>query len=520
MDQSSLNYFQLWPWVGGTNTTLDPSTVPSNQLIQAYNLIFGVQGSRKKREGINFDWDDASNGSESIIAGLDFWFGSTTKTQRELVVTSGKKVYSYNGGTRSADLFAGSAWASSISTACITPFTNLAIISVDGSGNIMKKWDGTTFANLGGTPPVASITREHLGRLWCNDKTNCDRLHYSTTANAEEWNGAGDSGALDIGTGDGDPDGITGIFPTFEGVLFVAKRTKLYKVLGDTPESFQVVKVSDSLGCSSHNSIAAIDKSDVFWQSAKGIHSLSTTDTYGDFKDSYVSVDIQRTVNEEWSKSRFKHSSAGYLAHINSYAIAVTDETFSTGANNAIWLYNIPLKSWYVWPNLSCQALWVADDSDKRRFYLGTNTTRVAKTFTGTNYDVSTSGSNAAIVMRIKTGFITVDENPLTDKAFYQFKLIFKKIGTFQVTVSVKVDTQDTQALSYSGVGGDLVGSTFTMGQSLLGASGIVAPYSQLIDGIGRRVQITIEQSGTDQEIEIYGFALGFIQAGISQEVI
>src|SRR5690606_5211037 len=116
-------------------------------------------------------------------------------------------------------------------------------------GNKVRQWDGSgKIIDLAGSPPEASFLREYLGRVWCNDKNDKDRLHYSTPGNEEEWGGVGDSGAIDIGIGDGDPEGITNAF-VFKGVLFVAKRTKLYKILGDTPETFHVVLVSDGIGC-------------------------------------------------------------------------------------------------------------------------------------------------------------------------------------------------------------------------------------------------------------------------------
>jgi len=45
------------PWNGGVNTTLEESLISNNQLTQANNVELGVDGARKKREGINANFD-------------------------------------------------------------------------------------------------------------------------------------------------------------------------------------------------------------------------------------------------------------------------------------------------------------------------------------------------------------------------------------------------------------------------------------------------------------------------------
>lgn len=513
--------FQQFPWIGGVNTSLDESTIPVNQLTLAENCVFGTRGSRKKREGVDFDWDGETSGTDTIIGLHDFWFGATARSQRIVGVTDGKKVYSYDGGTRSADLFAGTAWGSNVSQSSFETLNNLCIFAVDGVGNVMKKWSGSgNIADLAGTPPLASICRQHLGRLWTNDKTNPDRLHYSTTANPEEWGGVGDSGAIDIGVGDGDPEGITAIFPAFKGDLFVAKRTKLYRISNYTPETFQITLVSSGIGCESHNSVATVDQDDIVFVSSRGIHSLSTTANYGDFQGAYLSTDIQLTFNEDFMRARLKNCKGAYLSEINSIAFAFTEEKYGIAANNSIWLYNLPLKAWYNWPDISCESLIVANDVDRKRFYIGSETTRVAKSFTGNKYDISETGTFTSIQFRVATGVLFLDDNPYTVKGFKRFVLYYKPVGTHTITVDVKVDSFSAQGFSYSGTSSNaLLGSTFILGTSVLGVTGVMSPYSQSIDGYGRGLKVTITQSGTNEEVEIQGFGVEYEGPSTQPEV-
>lgn len=582
----------MLPWQGGVNSTQDPAVIPQNQLTVASNLVFGVRGSRKKRDGINFNWDNVAAGSVSIIGQHDFWFGNNPKTQLRIGVGDNKATYSYNSsGVRSSAITdSGTAWGTAITLVSMETMNNLLLIAVDGANNVVKKWSGTgnlqdlgtnsftadgtngnpTLANvssflgavIGGNvsgtgiaantfissmtatsitltnnftgvtgaglsfkyvnpPPVASILREHIGRMWANDKTNSDRVHFTTTGNPDEWLGLGDSGAMDIGVGDGDPMGVTAIFPTFQGVLFIAKLTKLYRIDGDSPDNFRVTLVSDGIGCVSHNAIANEDQDDIFFVSQRGIHSINTTANYGDFENTFVSFDIQKTFLEKWTFSRLKYMWAAYLSNLNSIAFAVTDESYGTGSNNAVWLYNIPLKSWYVWPAISCASMITVLDADKRRLYFGGNNSRIAKSLVGTNYDTSSSNAHVAISMQIRTGITYPGNQPYYVNGYKKFALIYGPKGTHTITVNFTIDNYAPTSLSYSLQGSSaLLGSTFVLGSSVLGYTAVTAPYIQPVEGFGRGFQVEMLQSGIDEEAEIQGFAVEYEAGGPGQETV
>lgn len=520
--------FQQLPWVGGVNTSLDPAMIPQNQLVKADNLIFDTRGSRKVREGVSFNFDSNSNTTDSIIGLHDFFYTSgSQKKHRILAVSDGEAFHSYeeDGTTLTLTVDASTtAYTSDITKASFTTVNNLAIITVDGNNNIPRKWAGDTnnILDLGGTPPDASVVTQHLGRVWMNDKDNPEGLHYSETGDPEIWLGAGDSGRLDIGVGDGDPGGITAIFP-FKGQLFVAKKTKLYRVTGFTPETFQIDKISDGIGCVSHNSIAAVDQDELYFISERGIHALTASANFGDFSSTFVSSDIQKTFNEDFPKSRLDRSWGAYLSQINSIAFAVTDRSADSAAttNNAVWLYNIPLQSWYRWVGFSCEAMIVVNDAERNRFYFGSITERIGKSFNGTSNDVDTSGTKTAIDMTIKTGFIFPDEQSYTIKGFKKFALIYAPVASHSITASIKIDNYPAQNLTFDTTTGlDLLGTTLILGTSTLGTVVVVAPFTLSLDGYGRGFQLTLTQSGTDQTVELQGFAVEYEKASTQQEVV
>lgn len=381
-----------------------------------------------------------------------------------------------------------------------------------------------------GVAPQGSILREHLGRLWTNDKMNKDRLHYSGSFQHEQWLGFGDSAAIDIGVGDGDPEGITAIFPTFKGELFVAKRTKLYRISGYSPETFEVRLVSSGIGCVSHNSIVPVDQDDLFFTSEKGVHSISATASFGDFNSAFISAKIQDTFNTKFSKPKLKNCWGAYLPTINSVAFSFTDTNLSDrvnttlDSNNSVWLFNVITKAWYRWPDVSCQSLICATDGDAKRFYFGSQKNRVIKSFTGNNYDLDADGNHVAIKRKLVTGTIYVDSQFYTVKGFKRFILFYKPEGTHLINVTVRIDNflvDSSNQLEYSEEAlGTLLGVDFILGVSALGGDARLGTYTRPIDGYGRGVKITMEDEGISEQAEIQGFGIEFEPAGTSPELV
>jgi hypothetical protein len=581
----------LYPWQGGVVTSLDEGMLQPGQLTVGDNITFDYQSEKKRREGIDYDYDDGDPaGTHKVVGGVDYWVGtSDNKAQFLITVLSNGAVYRTANGVRTLITDGGRAWTGTLTEANLEVFNNRVIIAVSGVSNQMKYWDGNpanplrdlpgnllqtsvsrassgttrtlvmsapvtipdgdpiiieggpaayngTFVLLSGTgtttitytassmltegttadteltvgtfAPFALFCREHQGRLFCNDKTNLDRLHYSETEMHTVWNGIGDSGAIDIFPGDGDPSGLTGIAPTFKGDLFVGKRTKLYRLpAGYDMATVPVLKVSNGIGFISHQGIVAVEQDDVYYVSDKGLHSLVSTQNYGDFSSAYLSKDIQRTIIEDWTQARKRFIKATYLPAINSAAFAVSE---GGTYNDTLWLYNVELKYWYCWPGVEAECLISAQDTDKRRVYLGTRSGRLAQTFTGQSADIGQDGSTIAVRSRVTTGLIFPDGRPDTIKGFKRLGIVFRGKGSYSLTVKVKIDNFSEQAMNFSSSGqGALLGS-FMLGVDLLGSSSVLAPYSLPIDGYGRGIKITVEQTDLNAALAVQGLLVEY----------
>lgn len=511
--------FQLMPWLGGRQVTLDASIVPNNQLVAADNTLFSLDLARRKRGGFQYLDASAIGPSAVIKHGVDYWANvSSSKTQREVVVTDEPKIYSYtSGGTRTElTLKAGSAALVAGFSAVCTEVINEDLIFAFSNASTPKKWNnqtGTEYEDLGGTPPAFKFCRSHINRLFAAGvASNPDRLYYSSTDNHEQWGGTGSSGAIDIFPGDGDPEGITAIFPATKGALFVAKRNRLYRVntIGDDTE-WTVDEVSRGIGCVWHNAVCAVGQDDIIFVSDRGVHSLAATDKFGDFENAYLSKDIQRDFNG-WNKGRYKEMKLCYVPELNSVMLAVSPDGFA--ANNEIHLLNVEDKQWYRWPSIVCEALWVSKLSNRDVPMIGNTTGRISQLSTDTFND-----NGVAINFRVKTGTIYPDGNPLSVKGFKKVSLFYRPKGEYTLTANFKIDNYDAQPLSFDLSGDfDALGTEFTLGTSVLGLVQVVPAITQPVDGYGHGFSLELRQDGLDQEAEIYGFAVEYELAGDDQE--
>lgn len=373
--------------------------------------------------------------------------------------------------------------------------------------------------NIGVDAPLATFVREHAGALWCNDKTRLDRLHYSGE-DMFAWGGRdGLSGATDVGDGDGDPSGISGIAPSFKGTLFVGKRTKLYRieVPGGDFDLLTQTKVSNGIGFLSHQGVTAIDQDDILFVSDRGFHSMSATAAYGDFTSAFISRDIQRTFVEDFTPGRKKYIKAAYLPEINSALFAVSEDGSST--NNMIYLFNVQNKEWYRWPNVEAESLIPAHDADRQRVYLGTYRARLAKAQTSSNQDTWFDEATVFIGNRVATGLIFPDGRPDTLKQFKSVRLVFKAEGSYTITCRIKIDNFSEQALSFVSNEAALPLGTLVLGSDVLGGSYVTAPHSIPIDGMGRGIKLTFEQNDLNTALALQGFIIEYLGGGTQQEV-
>lgn len=368
--------------------------------------------------------------------------------------------------------------------------------------------------------PDASFGFLHLSRIWCNDKANRDYIHYCETFDETQWLGLGDSGAIPINPGDGDPEGILNAYE-YKGFIIIAKKDSRHRIIGDSPENFTRQTISNGMGNEGAFSIP-VDEIDVMFASKRGFHSQQVTDQYGDTSAAYISADIKPTFNT-FETSKLKLLQGTYIPELNSIAMAIAEQGDQTQSN--VWLYNIEAQvpgkqrpgAWYRWPNVSCTALSRRFINGKHKIIFGTSNGRVVQAQKENDFsDFGTTG----IPFKIKTGTIYPGGDPQTWKRFNRITMIYRPKGNFSFAVLAKIDNQQQQGFAFNEISGlDLLGETFVLGTSLLGSSNTLAPFTFTMDGFGRGVTLTISQPTADEQIEIWGFVIEWEPADLQQEV-
>lgn len=390
---------------------------------------------------------------------------------------------------------------------------NLYIMAFPVRGNKPVKFDAvndSVYKLLGGSPPDFSISSVFLGRLWTNDKDEPDRLHYSATGDVESWLGTSDSGALDIDPGDGDDAGITAIYP-YQNILYVAKGQKIYRIRGETPETFSIEPVTNGLGVESHKSVVSVDNRDVAFVSRRGFHSTQATDQYGDTETTYLSKKIQPTF-DGWSKPRLKYTQATYIPSLNSVVFAVS-EGGSTQDN--LWLYNVELAQWYRWPTVSAASIARRFVSNEYKLVVGTYDGRVFQAQNGLYEDFD----GDSIQYEINTGTIYPGNDAVSRKVFKSMSLLYRPKGRYRFAVRFTVDNHTTKFIIYEdATPGNALGTAFILGESALAVAGKLQPFTKALEGYGIGCDIKIVNDEAGDQVEVYGLVIEYETADFIQE--
>lgn len=528
--------FVMLPWLKGWDGDTDEAIMQflkkPDHCVTIEDIIFSLTGGKIKRDGFSYHDSAAITGTPTIIGGFDYWANVSSVKSQKIVVWDGQATskcwfQSAAGGSWTELANDGVATApTSAKRVCFEVFNEdlvMAVTDTNTAGRSPYKWDGQSgdneYIDLGGTPPPMKYVRTHQGRLWgAGDPEFPDRLYYSTPGNHEEWNGVGDSSYIDVYPGDGDSHGITAIFPSFRGTLFVAKMNKLYKITGNDPLTYKVEVVSEGLGCISHNSAVAVDLDDVYFASERGFHSLVLTDKFGDFEGSFLSSTIQ--LEYLLCDAIMKQYIQGiWIPSLNSVVWCISRNGTQM---DQFWLYDIRFKAWYRWQGANPCALFRVEDNttNTKRIYFGDNLGRLSKAQnTGIYHDYT----DTPISQELMTPFIFPGNDPSATVAFKKLGVWVRMPAGEELTAYVRLaGVTEPQELTFTSnsTGTAKLDIDFIMGVSVLGADTTLrmTPMTLPIDGVSTSAQITFVNDDADSYCEIYGWWIEWEPAGDSQE--
>lgn len=517
-----LNFFGKQGLAGGLNVSDNPILVAPQQMTQAKNVLIGATLARKKRGGLDryhlgsfigtasYPTVASMGGSNNAIRGLtQYWrYGSaTSESNDDLFLHQADKVWSIASRTSPAIDRTGALSLSTTGIPVYQVFEGILYFTNSETADGYNKWNGVASAPgdaEAATAPAdgaGKYIRAHQGRMWMGGNPGFPyRLYYSSALDAEDWTTNG--GSLDL-TYNGDPDGITAIFPPFQGRLYVATRRTIYEITGSTPTDFVIRPVTNGIGCVSHNSVAATPN-DIIFCSDRGVHSLKRLAVSDQSEVDFLSRDIQSLWTSLTNRSLLDRATARWEETTNSYVLTIASAGQQT--QDTTLVYNLEFGVWTTFNDIDGRSVARLLLSNQSYIGFGREDGEIVFINPSSQEEFNGDGINFSFT----SGKIYPDG--AIDRQYKFRDLTIFASATRQSTLSIQwtVDGIDGQISGSRAIqlanDTDLIGSTFVLGTSRLGF-GQFLPKTVTVDSVGYSFQLTISATG-ESDIEFYGYRL------------
>jgi hypothetical protein len=484
---------------GGLDVRQSPQQLASNpkfrnRLRAATHAEYRKTGGVSKRlDTATYNADVISSSSTAITGGVQFRHSNGTDVM--VVGTDDGKVIRVNSDGTQSDLATG---LTNDTRWYFDQFNDLLLIT--NRADAPRSWDLTTFQSLAGTPPsTGGPVIVHGNRALMLDATNPRRLSWSKLNDAENWTAANDAGSTVVTGPVGSP--LVSLL-RMTGEVLLGHRDYITRLQGTSPSTYAItnaVPAQVSTGVISPQGMV-FAANDAYWISQRGIHALRTTQNYGDLRESFASerIDPYFTPNTDYtvSLSQLEQAVCCYDSQNNRLFFGV--DTNNDGDNDTLFLRDLYTGAWAIWPNMACASLWTG--------YTGANGYEV---FMGgydgyirrLNVSAATNAINASIKYLTDLGAPHVQKSP-RHAYFY-----FGEEGNYSVSVTTSFDFGasggQTYALSLLG-DTDTLGSTFTLGTSVLGARSQLVKRLNL-SGLGEFLEYTVGNAQAGQPFTWFG---------------
>ena len=535
---------KLYPYDGSEDVTRNPILISPVDIIESDNIIYTTYSTKKKRPGLSYAFPNYETAARHVLAIIDYW---KIGTQR-VVFWDGQYIKAIDPLTGIVTNITGTAILPIDQTCTFLRFYGVLIIFFGGgqtppyywaqTGNIQILLDPVTYA--GYNPPFGQL---FLNRLAIPDSVYPGRILLSKTNDPTDFF-TGDATAVDCGISDGDPDGVTALFPEYLGSLYVAKRFTLYEVslkqfvTADTAGATTITnvfvpkRITDGIGCISHNGVIAAEN-DIYFPSDRGIHSLVSTRKFAQIETNFLTAKIQPSWTSNVNFNRSQYIQGVYDIANNSLLWVYPSATYSFPTE--VRGYSLIADKWFKWENYNQAAVaWYVQQNynyptDLRGYsltaqkwfkWVNYNQTAVAGYVEAQGRKVRTivgglDGSIGIIDTDVKTdygkkislfvqsGIIVPNGMPDDEFEFNYIAPIFvpQISGKFRVIMKIdgKVINELTFDMTDATIGANL-GLDFVTGQSYLGGLPTVKIDKKRCEGRGMMYQLFIEHIQEDDE--------------------
>jgi len=490
-------------------------------LLDAENVFFELDGGPHKIGGTS-KLNSSVIESGAVIRGLfDYWRqGTSASPAQRRVVFAGTKILADNADGTFAAIKTG---LESGKVPSFSVFNDDLIMATDSTTDVPQLYDGTTCADLGGTPPNFAFSCVHKNHVFAaGDASNPSRLYYSRTLNAEDWTHSS-AGHIDIDPDDGDR--ITGI-ASHKNSLWVFKgpyKGSIHRINGSAnsgSDAWTRVPFIHGLGAVNHNTIFRMRDDLGFMWSDGSVHSLAATAAYGDFNESSLLRPIHRYLREHLTHSALKFAWAETDVARSLVVFTVPVDT-STDCNNIIVLDYARQQVWLSqWPayNANCVARVIdASNANQPNLMIGGRDGYIRRT----NIAARTNDGSAI------TAKVTTPHNNLGSaivmKTLAGASVGIAPKGDFDITFGWTRDDNAQQTDTVDQGGGDVLGvasaNQFTLNSSALGGAQFVDRFLPMESGGEfRSIAFQLLNAGNNEDMEVHSISIAVEVGAQSQE--
>jgi hypothetical protein len=512
---------------GGLNITDNPLIVPPQQMVDAKNIAVTQSLSRKKRPGqvayhLGSFEGTASYPDSNPIRGIIQYhrFASANgDTLEDIVLHQGAKIWSINDRLSEAIQRQGSFTPNSTAIPSYQVFEGILYFTSSDPTDGYKKWNGLAVpaGNVQtATPPadgVGTLLGTWLGRMvMAGNRDFPYRVYLSGPYEPEEWTTPGGATSFDL-TYDGEPGGVTAIFPEKDGSLFIATSRSIYQLTASDPNdvaTFNLRRVTRGVGCVGQGSVVATPN-DILFMSQRGLHSIRKIIVSDQSEVTFLSRDVQRVFTELLNPLLLEQASARWDEKDNLYIVTVASAGQLT--NDIILCYNINFDLWLIWEDINARSLGALVQGGRQYILCGREDGKITYLDSDQTADI-----DAGFSCTFKSGKFFPDGDITHEKEFVSLTALVSARTVSDITLGWAIDSLDStkngSATVSIGSEFSLLGSTFTLGQSSLGI-GRFLPVRVSVGDIGYNFQLEVTASG-DSGLEFHGWILEVKDANTS----
>ena len=505
---------KIFPYDGSQDSTKNPILISPKDIVSSNNIVYTTYSTKKIRPGVSPIFNVPFSGDRTILGCYDYW-----RLGRQYIVAwDGIDVWAYDPVSQTRDKITGSTSLPQNETVSFCVLSGLLIIFFGGNETPIQAWNQTgSLFDLSSDAPYASFGRTWLNSLWVPDPDVEGRILKSKTGDPTDFT-TGDADVVDLDVNDGDPDGITAIFPPFFGSLYVAKRLSVFKItptiLSDgTTIIYTGVKISDGVGCISHNGVVAAEQQ-IFFPSDYGWHLFQSTNKLSSIDTDLMSINIQPIWTGDTNFARSEYIQTSYDRSLNSILAIFPAASYSYPTD--VWGYSLVAQKWYRWQEFNHTSIGrYIDKTNKRvRTMVGSSDGKL-----GFLDDSRTTDYGHRFGCLVESGLISPAGAPDELFAFNYIAPLFVPQTSGSFTITYKIDGVTIETLTFNMEDsslGDNLGEDFVTGLSVLGGLPQIKLNKTRMSGYGMIYQVFIEYSPPQservtedtEELEEVGFEL------------